>query len=61
MGEVINLRLARKAKARSLAAQHAAAKRAQHGQTKAAIKLSRAEADRASHQLDQAQREGKTD
>jgi hypothetical protein len=57
MADVINLRLARKAKARSMAAQHAAENRALHGQTKA-VKASQArEATRAARQLDGAKRE----
>jgi hypothetical protein len=57
MVEVINLRLARKAKARASSAQQAAENRALHGQTKATkAKLAR-EAARAASQLDGAKRE----
>lgn len=57
MAEVINLRLARKARARADAAQQAAQNRALHGQTKAEkTKLAR-EAERAARQLDGAKRE----
>ena len=47
MGEVINLRLARKAKARAEADRKAEETRAKFGQTKAARKLSTAEKKRA--------------
>jgi hypothetical protein len=57
MAELINLRLARKAKARANSAQKAPENRALHGQTKAAkAKLARA-AERAARQLDGAKRE----
>ena len=57
MAEVINLRLARKAKARASSAQQAAENRALHGQTKAAkTKLAR-DAARTARQLDGAKRE----
>ena len=51
MAEVINLRLARKARARSEAAQIAAQNRASHGQTLAERKERAAEAARAAHDL----------
>lgn len=57
MAEVINLRLARKAKVRAGAAQLAAENRAIHGQTKAAKTRQAGEAERAARQLDGAQRE----
>jgi hypothetical protein len=47
MAEIVNLRRARKNKARQAAETEAAAKRLQHGQTKAAKKLSKAERDAA--------------
>ena len=54
---MINLRLARKAKARASSAQQAAENRALHGQTKAAkTKLAR-DAARTARQLDGAKRE----
>jgi len=57
MAEVINLRLARKARARADAAQQAAENRALHGQTKAEkTKLAR-EAKRSARLLDGAKRE----
>ncbi len=57
MADVINLRLARKAKARASSAQQAAENRALHGQTKAAkAKLAR-ETERTARQLDGAKRE----
>jgi Domain of unknown function (DUF4169) len=57
MADVINLRLARKAKARSAAAHQADENRARHGQTKGAkAKLAR-ETERAARLLDGAKRE----
>ena len=52
MADVINLRLARKAKARAEAEKAAATNRAQHGRTKADKAHSKAEAERASRELD---------
>ncbi len=57
MADVINLRLARKAKARSDAAQLADANRAKHGQTKAERSARRIDAARAERQLDGSKRE----
>jgi hypothetical protein len=57
MAEVINLRLARKAKARQQAAQQAQANRARHGQTKAERTAQRLDTARAERQLDGARRE----
>ena len=51
MADVINLRLARKAKARAEANAAAAANRAKHGQTKADKARGKAEADRAAREL----------
>ncbi len=52
MADVINLRLARKARKRDDAARQADANRARHGETKAARQLREAEAARAARQLD---------
>ena len=57
MSEVINLRLARKARARTQAQQQAEENRARHGQTKAARQLASAETTRATRVLDLARRE----
>ncbi|WP_158766746.1 DUF4169 family protein [Terricaulis silvestris] len=52
MGDILNLRRARKAKARQDAETEAAAKRLQHGQSKAGKKLSKAEQEAAARKLD---------
>lgn len=52
MGEVINLRRARKAKARANAEAKAQANRTQHGRSKAERKLSEAQNDVADRKLD---------
>ena len=52
MAELINLRQARKAKAREEASRTAAANRAAHGRSKAERQLSAAEAERARLRLD---------
>ena len=52
MAEVINLRLARKARTRADSAAQAAQNRAAHGQTGSARRQQRAEADRAARELD---------
>lgn len=57
MAEVINLRLARKAKARQQAAQQAQANRARHGLTKAERTAQQLDTARAERQLDGARRE----
>lgn len=57
MAEVINLRLARKARARAAKASQAAANRATFGETKAGRIARKAEADRAARDLDGHQRE----
>ncbi len=57
MGEVINLRLARKAKARADKAKVAATNRALHGESKAQKAARKAEAERAARTLDGAKRE----
>jgi ribonuclease T1 len=56
MGDVINLRLARKARARAEAAKQAAENRARHGRTKAERARDAAEAVRAERHLDQHRR-----
>lgn len=65
MAEVINLRLARKARARREAEVQAAANRALHGRTKAeksAEKAERAKAERhvEGHRLDSADQQGES-
>jgi hypothetical protein len=52
MGDIVNLRRARKNKARSAAETEAAVKRLQHGQGKAEKKLSKAEQEAAARKLD---------
>ena len=52
MAELINLRLARKAKARAEADKTAAANRVKHGQTKADKARVKAEADRTERDLE---------
>ena len=52
MAEIINLRLARKAKARAEADKTAATNRVKHGQTKADKARVKAEADRAERDLE---------
>ncbi len=57
MGEVVNLRLARKAKARAGAAATAATNRAAFGRTKAQKQADAAAQDRLTRTLDGARRE----
>lgn len=57
MADVINLRLARKARARTEAEAAAAANRAKFGQPKAELKARKLELDRAAKLLDGAKRE----
>ena len=57
MAEVINLRMARKAKSRRTAADTAAQNRALHGRTKSERATQTLEADRAKRLLDGAKRE----
>lgn len=57
MAEVINLRLARKARTRSKAADQAAANRALHGQTRAERQRQQTEAARTVSRLDAHQRD----
>jgi hypothetical protein len=59
MGEVVNLRLARKAAARKDKEAQAAANRAAHGRTRAERAASKAEAERTARLLDGAKREGR--
>ncbi|MEN9718715.1 MAG: hypothetical protein RIQ99_1593 [Pseudomonadota bacterium] len=57
MAEVINLRLARKARKRDAAARQAQANRALHGEPKALRAVREAEAARAARQHDATKRE----
>ncbi|MFM5916292.1 MAG: DUF4169 family protein [Novosphingobium sp.] len=57
MAEIVNLRLARKAKARAGSAAKAAANRAKFGQTKAERELRKTEAARQASVLDGIRRE----
>ena len=57
MADVINLRAARKAKGRKDAALVANANRVKHGQSGAAKRLAKAEAERAAKALDDMKRE----
>ena len=57
MGDVINLRQARKARDRRAAEQAAAEARALHGRTKAQRKLEKAEAEKLGRAVDQAKLE----
>lgn len=57
MGEVINLRLARKAKARGAAARQAEQNRALHGRSKPEKERQRLDEERAARLLDGAKRE----
>ena len=52
MAEIINLRMARKAKSRREASDRAAENRARFGQTKATKQVKRAEAERLDRNLD---------
>ena len=58
MGEVVNLRLARKAAGRKAKEAQAAANRARHGRTRSEREVTAAEAERASRLLDGARLEG---
>lgn len=58
MGEIVNLRLARKAAARRTKEAEAAANRAAHGRTRAEREATRAENERAARLLDGAKRDG---
>lgn len=57
MGEIVNLRGARKARDRAAAERDAAANRARHGRTKSARLLGEAVAARLAKTLDQARRD----
>ncbi|MGD9810476.1 MAG: DUF4169 family protein [Sphingobium sp.] len=57
MGEIVNLRMARKAKKRSAAEANAAANRALHGRTKAQKRADAADKARVARALDGAKRE----
>lgn len=57
MGDVVNLRRARKARDRRREEQAAAEARALHGRTKSERALQAAEAARAAHAIDQRRRE----
>ncbi|MCA3255275.1 MAG: DUF4169 family protein [Alphaproteobacteria bacterium] len=57
MADIVNLRLARKAKARSTAEAQAAANRAAHGRSKDEKVAARREAERLTRTLDGARRE----
>lgn len=57
VAEVINLRMARKAKARDAATRQAEVNRAKHGQTRAERSAQRIDAERAARQLDASKRE----
>ena len=57
MAEIVNLRLARKAKKRSDQSVEAQANRARHGATKAERQLQRDEADRLARTIEGAKRE----
>lgn len=58
MGEIVNLRLARKAAARRSKEAEAAANRAAHGRTRAEREATTAENERAARLLDGAKRDG---
>lgn len=57
MAEIVNLRMARKARARADHERQAAQNRALHGETRAQRQLRTLETERASRQLDGAKRE----
>lgn len=57
MAEIINLRMARKAKARAADTAKAQASRAKHGRTRAERKAADAEIARLNHVVDGAKRE----
>ena len=52
MGQVVNLRIARKRAARDKAAEEAAAKRLQHGRPKSEQSLQSAQSEQAKRRLD---------
>ncbi|NOW46602.1 regulator of protease activity HflC (stomatin/prohibitin superfamily) [Novosphingobium sp. SG751A] len=57
MAEIINLRMARKARARGEAEKQAQANRTLHGQTKTARAIAKADKERAERLLDGVKRE----
>ncbi|MBW8755185.1 MAG: DUF4169 family protein [Sphingomonadales bacterium] len=57
MAEIVNLRLARKARKRSEAEQQAAANRSKHGETKGEKLRRQQEAERLARRVDGAKRE----
>lgn len=57
MAEIVNLRLARKARDRDAAAKQAAANRSKHGETKGEKLRRQQEADRLTRSVDGAKRE----
>lgn len=57
MGDIVNLRQARKARARRQAEQAAAEARARHGRTKGQCALEDAEAERLAHKIEQSRRD----
>ena len=57
MAEIVNLRLARKAKKRAEEKSQAAGNREKFGQSKQAVKLQRIESERSESRLDGAKRE----
>lgn len=57
MAEIVNLRMARKARDRARAAQQAAENRAKFGRTKGQKAKERAEADRLTREVEGARRE----
>ena len=61
MAEIINLRLARKARNRAADKARAEQNRARHGRTRAEREASEAESERLARTLDGAQREGDGD
>ncbi|WP_260926673.1 DUF4169 family protein [Novosphingobium sp. 9] len=61
MAEIVNLRMARKAKARATASVQADTARAQHGRSKAEKTATRAEVLRVGKALDGAKREKEQD
>jgi hypothetical protein len=58
MAEIINLRMARKARARAETEQQAAENRAKFGRSKAQKAIERTDAERQARTLDGAKREG---
>ncbi len=58
MGEIVNLRRARKAKVREEEAEAAAANRARHGRTVAERQKERLEREQAARRLDGAKQDG---